>query len=203
MATKLNPATVAGVIVGVLAVVAYPAWRWFAAPAVDREVLPAARPFRGTVLEPVSLELRANPKTPSTGRTVGGVTFFPDFTRFVPFTDRERKAMKAEIDDHLRGQGVPMDAPTMAKGAAANGIFLRADVSARADVTELVSIDVRVSASKQLLIRGESTDAVNAVLHQESRSGRAGVRDVKKAIVVLTNEAVDGVVARWRTENGK
>lgn len=201
MARKLNPASIFVIVLGAVALAAYPIWRWFTAPAGNREPLASARPFRGTVLEPVALNLMANPKTPPEGRTVGDVRFAPSYPRLVPFTDPERKAMKSEIDESLRLQGIPMDRPTMRTGAAPNAVFLTAEVRAQPDTSDLVDIEVRLSASKSIYERGARSAPVNAVILQEFRRGRVVAADTKKAIVVLVGEALDTVVQRWRAQN--
>jgi len=199
---QISPRSIAIAAVVVLAAGAWPAWRWFTAPALDTPEVKTARPFAGTVLLPVNLEPASNPKPGASASVLDGVTALaPRTDAVVDIPEKRRKAIKKEVDAVLEATGVGMEHPTMTKPAGPTALVLNAACRIVPEPGGVVGISMELDVVRKVRLASDGSEPWDCVIWTERRAARVRAADLDKAVVAVSKACLDPVVKRWKEEN--
>lgn len=201
MQRKIDVRTVVAVLVVAALAAAYPVYRWFVAPAIDKPVLPPALPMKGALFLPVALNLAPNPAPGAKPAELPGVKSLPPRARYVGYTDKQRKDLKKQVDDYLRSLGLPMDSPSLTKPAQPHAMILAADVRPVIEADGTVTVSVHFTVTQKVRVRADGSEPWEAVTWNERAEARVPRADTDKAVVALTRECLDRVVKRFQQDN--
>lgn len=199
---QINARSIAIAAVVVVAAGAWPAWRWFTAPALDTPEVKSARPFAGTVLLPVNLEPASNPKPGGTAPSLEGVTALaPRTDAVVDVPEKRRKAIKKEVDAALEATGVAMEHPTMTRPAGPTALVLNAACRIVPEAGGVLGVTMELDVVRKVRLASDGSEPWDCVIWTERRAARVRGADLDKAVVALSKACLDPVVARWKQEN--
>ncbi|MFM7322923.1 MAG: hypothetical protein ACKO5K_15595 [Armatimonadota bacterium] len=199
---NLNPRSIVIAAVVVLAAGAWPAWRWFTAPALDSPEIKSARPFAGTQLLPVNLEPEANAAPGARPPALEGVSALaPRADALVAIPEKRRKALKKQIDAALEATGVSMDHPTMTRPAGPSALVLNASCRAVPESGGVVAVAMELDVVRKLRIANDGSEPWDCVVWTERRSARVKASDLDQAVVALAQACLAPVIKRWKEEN--
>lgn len=202
MNAKIDLRKLAVVLAVAVLVAAWPLYRWFTAPALETPTVIPSKPMKGALFLPVALAFTANPAPGAAPAKIDGLRVLaPRPGPYVPYTEKQRKALKKQVDDYLRSLNLPMDAPSLTRPAQPNAMVLAAEATPTVEPDGTVTVSVRFTVTQKVHVRKDGSEPWEAVTWVENAAARVARADTDRAVVALTRQCLDRVVRRYREDN--